>query len=89
MTAELVVDRSVDYVVGMAAIEIAIDGMTCGGCVTSLRKVLAREGLDDVTVELGVARLPRETDAPRVRAAIEKAGFTPGETRTPADNLRG
>lgn len=72
----------------MAAIEIPIDGMTCGGCVTSLKKVLAREGLEDVTVELGIARLVREGDTARVRAAIEKAGFTPGEARTPGDNLR-
>lgn len=71
----------------MAAIEIAIDGMTCGGCVSSLKKVLARDGLDDVTVELGVARLAREADIPRVKAAIEKAGFTAGETRTPGDNV--
>jgi copper chaperone CopZ len=87
-TVELVVDRSVDRVMAMAAIEIAIEGMTCGGCVTSLKKVLAREGLDDVTVEVGVARLAREGDVPRVKAAIEKAGFTAGEARTPADNLR-
>jgi copper chaperone CopZ len=59
------------------AIDIAIRGMTCGGCVASLRKVLDREGLPDVTVELGVAHVPapREGDVPRVKQAIEKAGF--------------
>lgn len=63
------------------AIDIAIRGMTCGGCVASLRKVLDREGLPDVTVELGVAHVPDdrpEDDVTRVKRAIEKAGFEVG-----------
>ena len=56
---------------------VGIRGMTCGGCVASLRRVLDREGLADVTVELGVAHVPdaRSEDVPRVKRAIEKAGF--------------
>ena len=59
------------------SIDVGILGMTCGGCVTSLKKVLEREGLSDVTVELGVARVPeaRAADIARVKQAIEKAGF--------------
>lgn len=58
-------------------IDVSIRGMTCGGCVASLRKVLDREGLSDVTVELGVAHVPetRASDVVRVKQAIEKAGF--------------
>lgn len=61
------------------ACEIAIGGMTCGGCVSALRKVLDRDGLAEVTVELGLARVPEGVDPARVRAAIEKAGFTVAE----------
>ena len=51
--------------------------MTCGGCVASLKKALAREGLDDLTVELGVIQMPddRTGDLDRVKVAVEKAGF--------------
>jgi copper chaperone CopZ len=58
-------------------IEVAIRGMTCDGCVRSLEKVLEREGLASVTVELGVARVPdaRAGDLAQVKNAIEKAGF--------------
>lgn len=61
----------------MSTIDLAIEGMTCNGCVTSLKKVLARDGLDAVTVELGVAHVPTEraADLDRVKAAIVKAGF--------------
>jgi copper chaperone CopZ len=59
------------------AIDVAIRGMTCGGCVASLKKVLDREGLSDVTVELGVVHVPdpRSNELTRVKQAIEKAGF--------------
>lgn len=74
--ADLVVGRSPHYGISMA-IDVSIRGMTCGGCVASLKKVLAREGLDAVTVELGAAHLPddRAGDLERVKQAIEKAGF--------------
>jgi copper chaperone CopZ len=59
------------------AIDVSIRGMTCSGCVRSLSKVLEREGLTDVTVELGIAHVPdeRAEDLSRVKQAIEKAGF--------------
>ena len=59
------------------SIDVSIRGMTCGGCVRSLTKVLEREGLSDVTVELGAVHVPegRADDLPRVKQAIEKAGF--------------
>ena len=57
------------------AVDVSIRGMTCGGCVASLRKVLDREGLSDVTVELGVAHVPESAAVEKVKQAIEKAGF--------------
>lgn len=64
------------------AISIAIGGMHCGGCVTSVRNALQRAGLNGVTVEVGRARVDvPETDEAsiaRARGAIEKAGFEPG-----------
>jgi len=74
--ADLVVDARRDYEIPMA-IDVSIRGMTCGGCVASLKRVLAREGLENVTVELGIAHVPddRVGDVDRVKRAIENAGF--------------
>lgn len=60
------------------SIELTVNGMTCGGCVTRLDKVLRREpGVDDVvvTLEPGRAVVRGEVTAERVRALIESAGF--------------
>lgn len=62
------------------AIEIGIQGMTCGGCVNAVRNALTRAGFSGAEVEVGRARIATEGDAQavdRVRAAIEKAGFVP------------
>lgn len=61
------------------AIVIAIEGMHCGGCVSSVRNALVRAGLPGVTVELGKARVDvpgtDEGAIAKAREAIEKAGF--------------
>jgi copper chaperone CopZ len=74
--ADLVVGARPHYEIPMA-IDVSIRGMTCGGCVASLKRVLAREGLEAVTVELGVAHVPDDAvaDLDRVKQAIAKAGF--------------
>ena len=69
----------------MRSLTIEIDGMSCGGCVASVTKVLSRVPgvrVDDVTV--GSARVTLEDDvAPTdVARAIEKAGFTPRSSVT-------
>ncbi len=62
-------------------ITLGIDGMTCGGCVNAVKKVLTRlPGVADAQVEIGQAKVTydeAEVDEPKLRAAIEKAGYTP------------
>lgn len=55
-----------------------IDGMSCGGCVNSLTRVLkSTPGIEPLKVEIGKATLRLDdavtTDA--VRAAVDRAGF--------------
>ena len=62
----------------MQTLELKIDGMTCGGCVNSVSRVLkAQAGVDDAQVELGRAVVrfdPAVADAGKLRAAVEDAG---------------
>ena len=65
----------------METITLDVKGMTCGGCVASVTRVLkALPGVDDVAVTLnpGAAKVtfdPARTGAPALRAAIEDAGY--------------
>ena len=65
----------------MEAVPLKVQGMTCGGCVASVTRVLkAVPGDDDVAVTLtpGEAKVafdPARTGVPALRAAIEGAGF--------------
>ena len=58
-----------------------VQGMTCGGCVASVTRVLkAIDGVDevDVTLDAAQARIvydPARTDVPALRKAIEDAGY--------------
>ena len=60
---------------------IKVKGMTCGGCVASVERVLrALDGVDkvDVSLERGEATVqyePGRVDVSKLRAAIEDAGF--------------
>lgn len=65
----------------MQDIVIRIQGMTCGGCVASVRRVLgAVPGVAaaEVSLEKGEARVrfdPARADAAALKGAIDAAGF--------------
>jgi copper chaperone len=65
----------------METVTFKVEGMTCGGCVAGVTRVLkATPGVDDVAVTLtpGEARItfdPSRTGAAALRAAIEGAGY--------------
>jgi copper chaperone CopZ len=58
------------------AVTIAIEGMTCGGCVNAVRNALQRAGVPAYSVEVGRVRLEEEAGAiETAKSAIERAGF--------------
>ena len=65
----------------METITMNVQGMTCGGCVASVTRVLkAMPGVTDVDVTLkpGAAKVtydPAQTGVPALRAAVEDAGY--------------
>ena len=65
----------------METITMNVQGMSCGGCVASVTRVLkAVPGVAEATVTLqpGAAKVtfdPARTDVPALRAAITDAGF--------------
>ncbi len=65
----------------METITMNVQGMTCGGCVASVTRVLkAVPGVADATVtrDPDAARVtydPAQTGVPALRAAIEDAGY--------------
>ncbi|MFO1313142.1 MAG: heavy-metal-associated domain-containing protein [Burkholderiales bacterium] len=65
----------------MESITMNVQGMTCGGCVASVTRVLkAVPGVADVAVTLtpGTAKVtfdPAKTGAPALKSAVEDAGF--------------
>jgi copper chaperone len=68
----------------MEAVTLKIGGMTCGGCVASVERVLkAIPGVAEAKVQLspGLAEVnfdPARTGVPALRTAIEAAGFDVG-----------
>ena len=66
----------------MAIVEktVVIAGMSCGGCVASLSRVLKLvAGLDPIEVAVGKARLRVDTDVvtpAAIAAAVARAGFS-------------
>jgi len=57
---------------------IKIGGMTCGGCVNSVKKALERLPINEARVEIGevtVAYDEKMVDHNQVVRAIEDAGF--------------
>lgn len=56
-----------------------ISGMSCGGCVNSLTRVLkAVPGIEPVKIEVGTAQLRLDADrvtSQNVKDAVERAGF--------------
>ena len=65
----------------METITMNVKGMSCGGCVASVTRVLKSvPGVTDVAVTLtpGTARVtfdPVQTGAPALRSAVEDAGY--------------
>ena len=65
----------------METITMNVKGMSCGGCVASVTRVLkSLPGVTDVAVTLtpGTARVtfdPAQTGAPALRSAVEDAGY--------------
>jgi copper chaperone CopZ len=65
----------------METIKIGIKGMTCGGCVASVKRVLKQlDGVQNVDVSLEQHQATVEytagrVDPARLRSAIEGAGF--------------
>jgi copper chaperone len=65
----------------METITMNVQGMSCGGCVASVTRVLkAVPGVTDVavTLEPGAAKVtfdPAKTGAPALRSAVEDAGY--------------
>lgn len=56
---------------------LEIDGMSCGGCVASVRKAVARvQGAEVLDAEVGRAVVRADdAQAEAVRGAVEAAGF--------------
>ena len=65
----------------MDHIEIKIDGMTCGGCVTSVQKALTgRDGVSEAIATLDTGMVAIDFDASVIKqaeleSAIQDAGF--------------
>ena len=65
----------------METITMNVQGMTCGGCVASVTRVLKTEpGVTEVSVTLqpGAATVsfdPARTSAAKLREAVEGAGY--------------
>ena len=56
---------------------LEIEGMSCGGCVSSVRKALGRvQGAEVLDAEVGLAVVRADdAQAEAVRGAVEAAGF--------------
>ena len=55
-----------------------IQGMSCGGCVNSLTRVLTSvPGIEPIKIEVGKAhlRLDEQVTSQTVKEAVERAGF--------------
>ena len=58
---------------------VVISGMSCGGCVNSLTRVLSSvPGVEPLKIEVGKARLRVDADIATpdvIAAAVDRAGF--------------
>lgn len=79
--------RGIKLITMTTPTRLNIEGMSCQGCVASVRRALATvPGLNIQSVELGHAiLLPAEpTDLNKAIAALDDAGFAATPTATPA-----
>jgi copper chaperone len=59
-------------------VELKVTGMTCGGCVNSVKRALLREFPDakvDVDLVSGLVRIEGEVERARAEVSIKNAGF--------------
>ena len=59
-------------------IEIRIEGMTCGGCVTSVKKAVSsadETASTEIDLTSGIARIETALPRNRIVEAIEAAGY--------------
>ena len=61
----------------MERVSYRVEGMSCGGCVSSVTKALAGLGsvAPEVSLEAGTATVDARVSEAEVRRAIEAAGF--------------
>ena len=65
----------------METVTLKVEGMTCGGCVASVTRVLkATPGVDDAVVRLDARSAtvtfdPAQTSVSALKSAIEDAGY--------------
>ncbi|MFA9440494.1 heavy-metal-associated domain-containing protein [Uliginosibacterium sp. sgz301328] len=65
----------------MQSLDFSVQGMSCGGCVSSVTRVLsAFDGVEDVKVSLETARASMHIDSAKVtpeqlKQAVRDAGF--------------
>jgi copper chaperone len=65
----------------METVTLKVEGMTCGGCVASVTRVLkATPGVGDAVVRLDMRSAtvtfdPARTSVPALKSAIENAGY--------------
>ena len=65
----------------METVTLKVEGMTCGGCVASVTRVLkATPGVGDAVVRLDTRSAtvtfdPAQTSVPTLKSAIEDAGY--------------
>jgi copper chaperone len=66
----------------METVDLKIEGMTCGGCVKSVTRVLsgvAGVASADVSLDEGRARVtydPAQTGVEAMKQAVERAGYS-------------
>ena len=75
----------VNEVVQAKSVVLPVAGMTCAACSSRVEKVVGKlAGVDEVTVNLlsenaAISYRPETTRLSEIKAAIQKAGYTPGE----------
>ncbi|MBI2755964.1 MAG: copper-translocating P-type ATPase [Chloroflexi bacterium] len=75
---------------GPTELTFPVTGMTCASCVRRIEKALAKvEGVETATVNLATEKAtvsfnPTSADFPRLKAAVEKAGYGVGPYVPPA-----
>jgi Cu+-exporting ATPase len=73
---------------GPVELTLPIEGMTCASCVRRVERALSKvEGVEEAGVNLATERAhvvydPSLADVPKLRAAVEKAGYKVGEVGT-------